>query len=758
MSVLGAKIRRPDGVAKVTGTARYTADLAPAGALVARLLYAGHPYARIRSIDVTRARALPGVFAVITQSDVPRVRHGLMVKDRTLFAEGVVRYEADVVAAVAAIDDEAAEAACAAIEVDYEPLEPIVDPEQALADPVRLVHPDWDDYATAPGLIRDGNACGFCDVVKGDADAALAAADVVVTSRYRTDMAHPVPIEPRAVVAEWHGDTVSIWSSTQVPYVARAGVAECLQMPERDVRVVVTHLGGGFGGKCDMHYEPHVAALARVAGRPVKLVFDRRQEFLAPDMRHHPLTLEFTTGLDRSGAMLARRARIVLDTGAYAGHGPLIAEIATMMAAGPYRIPNIRIEGHTVYTTTGPSGSVRGPSGPQTVWAAEQHVDECARRLGIDPLEFRLNNLVEPGDEGPTGQIFTSSVAVKECLTKVAEMIGPRDDLPEGEGVGFGVGWWYSFPMASAASVRLNFDGSATIVTGAQENGSGAVMGLTILGAEELGLDPSQVSLVYQDTDAAPFDHGSGGSQTTYNNGRAVVQSAIQVRERLLQLAADHLEASPEDLELHNGRVEVSGSPETGVDFATLATNARFAGEQLVGISSPPPAAMPDALACAGRLALASFQAPSFFAHAIRVRVDPETGVVRVLDAAAAHDYGRIINPLGAEGQVEGGVVHGIGIALLEGSQHDAVGRQMNPNLLGYKLQTSADVPDIKVAFVGTPAPDGSAHGMKGVGEPPAVPTPAAVGNAITAAVGVQVQHLPMTPERVWAAIDEARS
>lgn len=740
------------------GTARYTADLAPAGCLAARLLYPEHPYARIRSIDVSRARALPGVLAVITQADVPAVRYGTMVQDRTLFADGVVRYEADAVAAVAATSDEVAEAACALIEVDYEPLEPILDPERALADPEPLVHPDWEQYEQVPGVIRGGNRCGFCDVVKGDADAALAAADVVVTSRYRTDMAHPVPIEPRAVVAEWHGDRVTIWSSTQVPYVARAGVAACLQIPERDVRVVVSHLGGGFGGKCDMHYEPHVAALARVAGRPVKLVFDRRQEFLAPDMRHHPLTLEFTTGMDESGTMLARRARIVLDTGAYSGHGPLIAEIATMMAAGPYRIPNIRIEGHTVYTTSGPSGSVRGPSGPQTVWAAEQHVDECARRLGMDPVEFRMKNLVEAGDEGPTGQIFTSSVAVKECLAKAAELIGPRDNLPEGEGVGFGVGWWYSFPMASGASVRLNFDGSATIVTGAQENGSGAVMALTILVAEELGLDPSQVSLVYQDTDVAPFDHGSGGSQTTYNNGRAVVQSAVQVRDRLIELAADHLEASPDDLVLRDGRVEVRGAPAAGVDFATLATNARYAGEQLVGIASPRPAPMPEAMACSGRLALASFQAPSFYAHAIRVRVDAETGVARVLEAAAVHDFGRIINPLGAEGQVEGGVVHGIGIALLEGSQHDADGRQLNPNLLGYKLQTSADVPAIKVAFVGTPAPDGSAHGMKGVGEPPTVPTPAAVGNAITAATGVQVKQLPMTPERVWSAINEARS
>ena len=752
-TVLGTRHVRADGLPKVTGSARYTADLSLRGMLTAKFLYAEHPHARVRSLDTSRARALPGVFAVLTQADLPLVRYGIMVKDRTLMADGVVRFEGEIVAAVAASSPEIAAQACSLIEVDYEFLDPIVDPEGAVRSDSALVHPAWGEYKSFDGVVRQGNSCGYCTIVKGDADAALGKAPIVLTENFRSDMAHPVPIEPRAVVAEWQGEKVTIWSSTQVPYVARAGVAECLRIAEHNVRVVVTQLGGGFGGKCDLHFEPHVAALARAAGRPVRLVFDRAQEFLAPDMRHHPLTMAFATGLTEDGTIVARKARIVLDTGAYAGHGPLIAEIATMLVAGPYRIPNLYIEGHTVYTTRGPSGSVRGPSGPQVCWAVEQHTDSCAERLDMDPVAFRLANLVEEGDEGPTGQRLTS-VAVKDCLVKAVELIGERDDLPPGEGVGVAVGWWGNYPMASGASVRLNTDGSATIVTGAQENGSGAVMGLTLLVAEELGLEPEQVSVVYQDTDLAPPDHGSGGSQTTFNNGRAVLAAAVKVRERLLELASEELEIDVSDLVVRGGSVGPVGVPTKALSIAEVALRASWAGEHLVASAAPRPAPGPtfNAGSCTGRVVIPAFTAPSFFAHAARVCVDSETGVVRVLDVAAVHDYGRIINPVGAEGQVEGGIAHGIGIALFEGSQHDEQGKQLNPHLLDYKLPTAADVPDVKIAFVGSPAPDGGPHGLKGVGEAPVIPVAGAVGNAVAHATGSRVRELPMTAERIWAS------
>jgi CO/xanthine dehydrogenase Mo-binding subunit len=760
-NVIGKRFVRGDGVEKVTGSARYAADLELVGMVHARFLYPEHVHARIISIKTTEARALPGVLSVLTQEDVPNVRYGVFVKDRTLFARDVVRFEGEVVAAVAAVSPEVAEEACRRIWVEYEPLEPILGPEAALAEDAPLVHPQWTTYRMGPlgelgqGVDRRGNDCGHMTSVKGDVEAGMRAADVVVQEQYMSDMSHPVPIEPHVVLAQWQGEKVTIWSSTQVPFPARAQVAETLQIPENRVRIIVPHLGGGFGGKCDFHFEAHVAALARAAGRPVKLVLDRREEFVVTDKSRHPMMLELETGVKRDGTITARRARLVFDSGAYVGDALFATEIGLMMVAGPYRIPNLDAEAHTVYTTRTPAGSVRAPGGPQVCWAVEQHTDVLAERVGLDPAEFRRRNLVREGDEGQTGQLF-GDIGALECLEQATKAIDYRRNLPDGEGIGLSCGWWFSLPAASGAYVKLNADGSGTIVTGAQENGSGAVMGLCVLAAEELGMEPEHFTVLYQDTDAGPYDIGSAGSQTTVNNGRAVVAAAHEVRTQLLALASEQLEAAPDDLELVEGTVRVRGAPHRAAAIAELAATAH-GGELLLGRGSgaPPPLPAHNLAGCAGRLGYSAFGAPSFFCHAARVRVDRETGVVRVLQVAAAHDYGRILNPLGAEGQVEGGVVHGIGMALLEGTQY-AEGRQLNPHLLDYKLLTTADTPSIIAVFVEKPARDGGGpHGAKAVGEPPVVATAGAVGNAIAAATGARVYGLPMTPWRVREAVQQ---
>ena len=467
------------------------------------------------------------------------------------------------------------------------------------------------------------------------------------------------------------------------------------------------------------------------------------------------MTIDLKTGIRADGTVVARRARLVLDTGAYAADGPILTEIATMMAVGPYRIPHLLIEGHTVYTNKTPAGSTRAPTGPQVCWAVEQHTDALAERAGLGAYEFRMRNLVDEGDEGPTGQRF-EAIGMKECLRKAAELIGWGEATSSGEGVGLSCGWWFSYPGASGAYVKMNEDGTATVVTGAQENGTGAVMGLALIAADELGLEPDDVSLVYNDTDAGPYDGGSAGSQTTFNNGRAVIAAATQVRERLLSLASDELEAAAEDLELQEGTVRVRGAPQRAIPVVRLVAKAQDDGEVLLGRGSSQPPPLPESFgaSCAGRLYFPAFAAPTFFCHAARVLVDRETGVVRVKDVAAAHDFGRVLNPLGAEGQVEGGVAHSLGMALTEGTQYRD-GRQLNPHLLDYKLQTSADVPPIKVAFVDAPAKDGGPHGSKGVGEPPVVPTAGAVANGIAAATGARTRHLPMTAWRVWSALHE---
>jgi CO/xanthine dehydrogenase Mo-binding subunit len=743
---------RPDGKDKVTGLGRYTADMNLTGMLHARFVYAPTTHARLTRVDTTRALALPGVLAVITHADVPDVLHGPFVPDRRLFAKDVVRFEGEVVAAVAALTPEIAEAAAALVEIEFDELPAFSDPERALDAAAPLIHPEWESYEASEDVVRSGNVAARSTIVKGDADAAMAGADVVVRGRYVADMSHAAPIEPHAVIAQWEGDRVTIWSSTQVPFPARSTVAHTLQLPEAKVRVIVPLLGGGFGGKCEPHFEAHVAALARAAGRPVKLVFSRREEFTVPDHRREGMAIELETGVSRDGTLVARRGTLVIDNGAYTADAAFFPQLAAMHAVGPYRVPHISVEADLVYTNNAPSGSVRAPTAPQVCWALEQHLDAVAGELGLDPVELRRRNIVHGGDEGPTRQIF-NPIGASETLERACALIGYGKELPADEAIGVACGWWPSFTQASGAFVKLEADGSGTIVTGAMECGTGAVMALPILVAEVLGMRPEDFSILSQDTAAGGFDGGASGSQTTFNNGKAVIEAAGQIRDQLLDLGSEALEADRGDLLLAEGTVQVKGSPERNVAISELAATAH-GGRLLLGHGSSTPVDAPecDAATCVGRMGMESFLAPTFITHALRCRVDRETGVVRVLEAVAVHDCGLILNPIGAEGQVEGGVVMGIGEALLEGTLLSEEGRQMNPGLLDYKLQTCADAPPITIEFV--TAPDlsgGGPKGSKGVGEPPCVPTPGAVGNAIAKVIGRHVTQLPMTPDRVWS-------
>jgi CO/xanthine dehydrogenase Mo-binding subunit len=740
---------RPDGREKVTGTGRYTADLTFTGEAHAAFRYADHPHARIVRVDATAARALPGVLAVLTHEEVPDVLYGGMVQDRRLFARDAVRFEGDIVAGVAALTPEIARQAAALVDVELEPLPVVSDFATALADDAALVHPGWESYEGDEALGRHGNLLGFSTVVKGDVDAALVAADVVVEGRYVTDPVQGVPIEPRAIVAEWQGDRVTVWSSTQVPYAARAGVARTLEIPESHVRVVVPLLGGGFGAKCDFHFEGHVAALARAARRPVKLVFSRREEFVAVGHRREGMVIELTTGARADGTIVARRARLVLDGGAYCGEGGFFAQMAAMHAHGPYELENVQIESSLVYSNNQPSSSIRAPTAPQVCWALEQHMDELAEALGLDPVELRGRTLIEEGSVTATGQVL-ERVAMKETLERAVSLIGDGADLPEDEAIGVACGWWPCFATNSGAYVKLNPDGTGTIVTGAQENGTGAVMAMPQFVAEELGMRAKDFSLLYQDTDAAPWDMGSCGSQTTFNSVRAVLAATAEVREQLLDAAAERFEAAQGDLELIGGAVQVKGSPDKSVTIAELAADGTFHGK---GAGEIPESPQAPAEGCVGRLGNESFHAPQLIAHAAHVRVDRETGVVRVLRVAAAHDCGTILNRVGADGQVYGGVVMGIGQALSEGTQLDELGRQRNPHLLDYKLVTASDAPRIDIAWIETDTPNAGPKGSKGVGEPPCVPTAGAIANAVAKVIGARVRELPMTPERVWEAL-----
>ena len=723
------------------------------GLLTAKFRYAQVSHGRITKLDVSAARAMPGVFAVLTADDVPPVRFGPMVQDRTLFARDIVRFEGEIVAAVAAVDAATAQRAVDAIVVEYALLPVVNDVVSAMAPDAPLVHEHWADYGAAGVMVRDRNDASFSSIAKGDIDKGFAEADHIVRSHFESDGCHAAPIEPRAVVAQWEGKKVTIWTSTQVPFDARAGVCETLELPNNQVRIIVPHLGGGFGGKCGFHYEAHVAALARAAKRPVRLVFSRREEFLAPDKRREGIVYDFETGVKADGTITARRVRLVIDNGAYTSDAGFFSQLAAMHALGPYKIPNVLAEASLAYTNHQPSGSVRAPTAPQTCWALESHTDEIAKELGMDPVAFRKLNAVDTGAEGPSGQVY-GEIGVQQCIDAATAAAGYGKPLADDEAIGVAIGWWPSFASASGAYIKLDGDGSGQIITGAQECGTGAVMTLRQLAADELGMQPEDFELVYQDTSAAPYDMGATGSQTLFNNGRAVVAAAGQIADQLRELAANELEAAAADIVLADGKAYVAGSPDRGVAITALAGTAA-GGELLLGHGSGP---LPDApplvgATCVGDIGVAAWRAPQFSCHAVRLKLDRDTGVVRVLHVSTAHDSGTIINHVGAQGQVEGGVIMGIGQALTEGTKYDDQGRQRNAAMLEYKLQTCADAPPIDIHFVEINTPNAGPRGAKGLAEAPNVATAAAIANAIAKLAGSPVRKLPMTAERVWEAM-----
>ncbi len=743
---------RADGPDKVTGSGRYVADLTLTGMLHAKFLYAGVAHGRISRLDVDKARAMPGVLAVMTADDVPDLRYSPVIPDRTLFATDVVRFEGEIIAAVAATTPEIASAALAAIELDITELPVVNDIEAALADDAPLVHEHWESYDVTGDTIRDRNVATFSAIEKGDVDAALAGAAHVVTGRYEADASHATPIEPRGIVAQWEGDKVTIWTSTQVPYDARDGVCETLGLPSNRVRIIVPHLGGGFGGKCGFHFEAHIAALARATKRPVKLVFSREEEFLAPDRRREGMIVDITTGLSADGDIVARKAWVGIDNGAYVADAAFFPQLAAMHIGGPYKIPAVKIDAQLIYTNRQPSGSVRAPTAPQACWAVETHTDELAAAVGLDPVEFRRRNLVRTGDEGIVGQVY-DEIGLDQCLDLAVSAMG-LPDLPADEAIGVAIGWWPSFAAPTGAYAKMHGDGTVQVITGAQECGTGAVMTLRDIAADELGVGVEDVQLVYQDTGAAPVGPGATGSQTLLNHGRAVESATQQIAEQLRELAADELEAAASDIVLGDGVASVAGTPTVSVPIADLAATAA-GGDLLLGSASAPMPDWPSVSArCVGDQEMASWLAPQFSCHVVRVQLDADTGVARVLDVQTAHDSGTILNPIGATGQIEGGVMMGIGQALSEITHYDEAGKQKNPGLLEYKLQTIADAPTISTQFVEIYTPNAGPRGSKGLAEAPNVATAAAISNALAKLTGGPIRQLPMTPERVWEHIE----
>ena len=746
--VVGQSLPRMDAPGKVTGTAVYAADFALPGMLHGKLLRSREPHARLVRIDAARARALPGVRAVLTAADVPDVRYGGALKDETVLARDRVRYVGQPVAAVAATTREAAEAALAAIEVVYEPLPAVLDLEAALAPGAPLIHEAWETYAAIPILHREGNVCHRARIVVGDVERGFAEADRIFEHRFRTAMVHQGYTEPRAAVASWDSSgQVTVWSNTQLPFEIQNTLAEILELAPSKIRVIVPGIGGGFGGKLRIGVEHVAALLARRTGRPVRVLTTSEEELTAAYPRQGT-RVELRTGVTRAGRITAKEGRIWFDTGAFAGSGPGVASVATLVLAGPYKIPNLLLEGYAVYTNKTNCGSFRAPSGPQANFAVESQMDMIADALGLDPLEFRLRNIVREGDEGPTGQVLTG-VGLEECLRRAAAAIGWDDRRPApGRGKGLACGWWTTTGGSSGVYVKINPDGTVALNTGAAEIGTAALTGAAQVLAEELGVDLADIGVVSADTFATPFDFGAQGSRTAFAVGNACRAAVADLRRQLVGLAAAQLGVPADALELRDKAVVGAGKR---VTLAELARLSQASGGGLIahGTFIAPPTAY-DAKRVEAHV-YPAFHSPSFHAHAVDLSVDRETGEITLHRYVVAQDVGFAVNPAAIEGQIEGGVAQGLGQALSEELVY-AEGRVLNPNLTDYKMPTALDLPRIESILVQHPSAVGP-YGAKGVGEPPNIEPPAAVANAVAAAVGVRVTTLPITAEKIALAL-----
>ncbi len=734
------------------GATRFAGDLAVPGLLHARLVLAHEAHARIRGIDTDAAQQIPGVVAVLTAADLPIVARGKGRMYEPLAREEVV-YAGQPVGIVVAESDAVAEDAAQLVEVDLEPLEPVLDVEAAAAPGApraRVIVADEGDGSdigdahaavSAAGIEGEelsDNVLGTARLADGDVDAALADSAVVVRGRFTTPWMYQGYLETQSATAwlEPEGELV-ITSSTQAPFGTRDGICELFGLTPDRVRVRTAPLGGAFGGKL-MIIDPLVVAAVLAVRRPVRLALTRSEDIAATNPAGAEI-MSLEVGADAEGRLTGIRARVYVDRGSTDDFG--VESIAAMLAAGPYTWRAHELTALGVATNRVTFGAYRAPTAPPAAFAVESLIDDLARRLKLDPLELRLRNVADEGDRSPAGQPFPVFGA-RACLERVRDhpLWARRSELPPNEGIGVAIGWWPGGYEPAAAVCRLDADGRLTVITGAADM-TGVETGFAAIAAEAFGVDPARVRVVNADTSSAPYAGTSGGSKITYTVGRAVQRAAVEARDRLLQVAADELEIAVEDLEIVDGTVQPLGVPAKAVPIDELAGKILTFGGRYEPVEGHGRSALP--------------QAPQAAAHLSHVRVDPDTGAVRLLGHVVAQDVGRALNPALVEGQMRGGTTQGLGWALLEGLAHDEYGQLITGTFVDYALPTTDTTPTIDTEIVEVPAPDGP-FGAKGVGEAPVVGAPGAVANAIAAATGgVRVTDLPMTAERVWRAIAE---
>jgi len=748
---------RRDARDKLRGHTRYTVDRGRPGMLHAALRRASTPSARIVRIDASEARKMPGVRAIVSAADAPG-RHGIGIADHPLFATGCVRYDGEPIAAVAAETLAQARAAAAAIIVELEPLPAAISMADALAPDAPLVHPDWRGYEVLlEGGARAGNVAWEATVVRGDVDAAFARGDVaIVESVFRVGRQNHVSFEPRAAIASYEDGRFHIETSTQVPWSVRNATARLLNVPPSRIRVTVPAVGGGFGLKFDCALEPFAALLARATERPVRLVNSRQEEMLTCLCRENA-EIRIRSAVTKQGEIVGREAVVLMDCGAYGGEQIFLTTMTAHTLGGNYRLGAVRIASRAIYTNTAPNGAFRACNGVYNTFALERHTDEICAAIGIHPLAFRRRAILGDGDFGSTGQVFEGDV-LGPMLDRMAELRAakPSKRLMAGTrlyGRATTVGTWFVFVGPSAATINLNADGSATLVTSGVEIGSGSMMqALPQIVANVLGLRPEDVIVRAADTDAGGYDVGVGGGRTTVSLGAASMAACVEVRRKLLEVASEMLEAAPDDLVLANGRVEIVGIRGSGATIAEVAERAQRVVGPISGSGSftgPGVAAMPG---CATGHFIEALDIPVFAVHECEVAVDSETGHVEVLSYAVVQDVGRALNPRAIYGQIQGGVVQGLGYALHEEISIGANGRINQTGFETYRTPLAQDVVPVEISLY-EGAPSIGPLGAKGAGEVPILNVAAAIACAVSNATGRRVQEIPLTPPHVLALL-----
>lgn len=757
MTAVGSPAPRRDAEPKARGTAVYGVDVSLPGMLHGAILRSPVARGRIRRIDTSRAEAMPGVWAVITAADAPSHRTGLKIRDERIFATDSVTFEGEPMAAVAAASRELASRAVAAIEVEIEEEQPVVDMDYAVSPAAPLVHADWQSFQpVGDDFPRGGNVCAEMSSDPGGVDEAFASADHIIEDEYRSHRQYQAYLEPKGVVAVYEGGRYTIHIAHQYPFRVRDRLAEMLGISSSDVRVVGHHIGGGFGAKLDVSLEPYAALLARATGRPVKIVNQRSVDLITCQSREDAV-LRVRSAVSSDGRILGREIDVLINAGAAGTDGPYLASIPFLLAGAPYRVGPTRLRCRSVYTNTAPTGAYRGVSGTHVIFALERHTDRIARTLGIDRREFRRNNLIADGATLLNGQLLPDAGILTEAFDAIEERAPWAERAREPfTGVGVAATIWLTNPQPGAVVLKLNEDGKLGVITGATENGSGAVaMGVTQIAAEELNISPDDVVVSMPDTDTSPYDAGSQGSRTTHVVGRAIGSAASELRRKIFEVAASMLEAAVEDLELVEGAVAVRGSPGSQVTLSEIALRATSQGASLAATGSyatPQPQFDPT---CASGLLFPTFPTPTYHVHLAEVRVDPVTGNVEVLRYVVAQEVGTVVNPVGVEGQIQGGVAQGLGYALWENLTIGADGRYLQRNLESYRLPLATDVPRVETILLEHPDAAGP-FGAKGVAEPPIVPVAAAIANAVSDAVGAPIDAIPITPEAVLEALNRA--